>query len=267
MNSQWYKTIVVITGSYGGLGHEICKELDAKGAKLIVTGRDEDKLKNLKRKLPNVVDYVSGDITSSEFRNRLSELLKKYNYLRHVLINNAGISDTGFLENQSNSGIEQMLQVNLLAPILLTKTVLPWLKQAGAGKIVNIGSAFGGIGYPGFSGYSASKFGLRGFSQALNRELADSTVDVMYLAPRAIATGINSKAVNQLNSELKNNVDQPQLVAGKIISAIEKGRSEKFFGWPEKLFVKINGLFPGLVSGSIRKEHKKIKHILSDNTF
>ena len=263
MNNQWYSTLAVITGAYGGLGEEICKQLDDKGVSLILTGRNSDKLQQLKSELKNVVDVLSGDVADMQFRDDLKKLLKQHQSHKHVFINNAGISDVNFLQNQTDEDLERMLQVNLLAPILISKAVLPWLHSANSGKLINIGSTFGAIGYPGFSGYCASKFGLRGFSQALARELADTNVDVQYLAPRAVATKINSSAVNHLNSELKNKVDSPQQIVPQIISAIEKGNSEQFFGWPEKLFVKVNGLFPKVVSGSIKKEHQKIKQILT----
>ena len=262
MSIDWKKQTVIITGAYGGLGKELCYSLDKLGANLIIIGRDNEKLQQLKTKLCNCTILV-GDVNSEEFISELLTLTITQKSKGHILINNAGISSAAFLSEQSSDEIKAQLDVNLLAPIMLCKFLMPWLKSAGSGKIINIGSTFGAIGYPGFSLYSASKFGLRGFSQALNRELSDTNISVQYLAPRAIATSINSDKVNGLNAKLKNAVEKPEDIVPQIIKAIEKNKSEKFFGFPEKLFAKINALFPSVVSNAIKKEHKTIKQILS----
>jgi short-subunit dehydrogenase len=260
---KWQQQTVVITGAYGGLGQQLCHVLSNLGVKLVITGRDQEKLFELQSKLKSSPHVLAGDVVSESFQEDLCQLLREMNSEGHILINNAAMSDVRFLNKQSTKSIKQMLDVNLLAPILLSKTLQPWLSKARIGKIINIGSTFGAIGFPGFSGYCASKFGLRGFSQALSRELSDTSISVQYLAPRAIATGINSNQVDQLNMELKTKVDTPEQLVPQIIAAIEKDKSEKFFGWPEKLFTKINGLFPSVVSGSIQKEHKTIKNYLN----
>ncbi len=262
MSLDWKQQTVIITGAYGGLGKELCYSLNKLGANLIITGRDGDKLQQLKQNLTNSTILV-GDVNSEEFINDLLTLTINKKSEGHILINNAGVSSAAFLSQQSSDEIKAQLDINLLAPIMLSKFLMPWLKTAQSGKIINIGSTFGAIGYPGFSLYSASKFGLRGFSQALNRELADTTVSVQYLAPRAIATNINSDKVNELNVKLKNAVDKPEHIVPQIVRAIEKNKSEKFFGFPEKLFAKINAIFPSVVSNAINKEHKTIKQLLS----
>jgi short-subunit dehydrogenase len=95
---------------------------------------------------------------------------------------------------------------------------------------------------------------LRGFSEALRRELADTRVRVLYFAPRATRTPMNSPAVVALNNELKVAMDDPQLVARQLLGAIRTERDELYLGWPEKLFVKLNGLLPGMVDKSLRKQ-------------
>jgi short-subunit dehydrogenase len=259
MSLDWQQQTIVITGAYGGLGQALSKKLSAMGANLIITGRNAGKLERLKQDLDPATLTLVGEVSSEAFRLSLLKLLDSVKTSGHILINNAGISDAQMLSQQDEIKIKQMIIVNLMAPILLCKSLLPWLESADSAKIINIGSTFGAIGYPGFSGYCATKFGLRGFSQALNRELADTNVLVQYLAPRAIATAINSDEVNVLNQKLKNNVDTVDEILPQIIKAIEKRRSEQFFGWPEKLFAKINGLFPKIVASSINKELKTIK--------
>ena len=116
-----------------------------------------------------------------------------------------------------------------------------------------MGSTFGSIGYPGYATYCASKSGLQRFSEAMNRELDGTGIKVIYLAPRATHTELNSEAVKQLNRRLGNRSDQPEIVAQYVISMLEKEHNSKWIGWPEKLFARINQLLPSIVSRSIKK--------------
>ena len=263
MNVNWNDQTVVITGAYGGLGQALSEALSEQGADLVLLGRDSKKLQQLQEGLKRHSDMVVGDITEQTTISALNQLLENRQSPSHMLINNAALSDANFLNNSNEADTEQVLNVNLLTPIVLSKQLMPWLQQAEQARIVNIGSSFGGIGYPGFSTYCASKFGLRGFTQALNRELLGTTVNAQYLAPRAMATGINTAAVDAMNDTLGNAVDKPRDIAHSIINSIEKNHSEKFYGWPEKLFVKINALLPNVVSKAISKDHKTIKSFLN----
>lgn len=94
--------------------------------------------------------------------------------------------------------------------MLLTHALLPLLQRAPEAAVVNVGSAFGALGHPGFTAYCASKFGLRGFTEALARELADGKIRVLYLAPRVTATAMNDSRVEALNTALGHVVDPPR---------------------------------------------------------
>ena len=264
MKLDWTQQTIVLTGAYGGLGQALAKQLNALGAQLILLGRNPAKLAELKIQLHASVMTVEGDVSDPVTTNNLLQVLQTHHSHQHLLINNAALSHVGFLQNQSATQLKQMLDINLLAPMLMTQKLLPWLKQATTAQVINVGSSFGGIGYPGFSGYCASKFGLRGFSQALKRELSTTQVSVSYLAPRAMSTAINSSAVDAMNKQLGNAVDNPQLVAQQIIKSISKRQTEKFYGWPEKLFVKINALLPSVVSKAIKKDQSTIQTMLND---
>ncbi len=120
--------------------------------------------------------------------------------------------------------------------------------------ILNTGSVFGSIGYPGYAVYSATKFAIRGFTEALRRELADTHVKVHYVAPRATRTGINTSAVERMNAELGVAMDPPELVAKAVCDMLAGGRVEAVLGWPEKFFARVNGVLPRLVDGALRKQ-------------
>ena len=264
MKIDWSQQTIVLTGAYGGLGQVLSQLLLQRGAQLVLVGRDAQKLEQLKASLSDDVKILVGDVCDKTTLEKLKSLLQGCQSQQHMLINNAAISKAGFLAHQTAADVQKMMNINLIAPILLSQQLLPWLKQAKQAQIVNVGSSFGGIGYPGFSTYCASKFGLRGFTQALNRELSDTQVTAHYLAPRAMATEINSSAVDELNAKLGNKVDQPALIAQQLLKAIEKKQTEKFFGWPEKLFVKINGLLPNIVSKAIKKDQATIQSMLKN---
>jgi short-subunit dehydrogenase len=152
-----------------------------------------------------------------------------------------------------------LLNTNLVVPMHLTHALLPWLKSRQEAAIVNIGSTFGSLPFPGFAAYSAAKAGLRGFSQALRRELADSQVAVIHLAPRAIDTPMNSPAVNALNRDLKNPCDTVASVARQIVTAIRKETGERHFGFPERLFAWLNGMAPALIDRGLAGKLATIK--------
>jgi short-subunit dehydrogenase len=155
-----------------------------------------------------------------------------------------------------------MLSTNLSVPIKLCQLFLGQL-QYTKGTIVNVGSSFGSIGYPYQTLYCASKFGLRGFTEALSRELNGSGVKVAYLAPRATDTTINNSKIRALNKELGNKMDSPELVARELLALLDSNQTRRFIGFPEKLFVRINGAFPRIVDNAIAKQLPKIKRFLS----
>ena len=95
---------------------------------------------------------------------------------------------------------------------------------------------------------------MRGFTEALRRELADTSVRVHYVAPRATRTGINTSAVERMNEELGVAMDPPELVAKAVCDMLAGGRAEAVLGWPEKFFARVNGVLPRLVDGALRKQ-------------
>lgn len=242
---------VLLTGASGGIGQAIALQLAANGARLVLVARNTARLAALQAELVGrfPVDHqiFSGDLTNAQTRQELLAFVRDLQGV-DVLINNAGISQFGLAAQQDYT---TQLNTNLLMPMLLTQTLLPELQRKDAAMIVNVGSAFGSIGYPGFTGYSASKFGLRGFTEALKRELADSSVQVLYFAPRATDTAINSDAVVAMNRELGNQSDSPALVAAALLQQIKQNQARRFIGWPEQLFVRVNAILPGLVDKAL----------------
>jgi len=257
---------IVLTGAAGGMGELIATELAARGARLMLADVNEERLMLLGERL--AAEYpgaghtaVAADLCAAEGRARLVQACRDQQGI-DVLINAAGLSQYAMLENQSAGYIELMMSVNLVAPMLLCKELLPLLRAPAEAAIVNIGSTFGAIGHPGFVTYCASKFGLHGFTEALRRELADTSVQVFYVAPRAMQTSMNSDTVVQLNEALGNAMDKPEVVVEKLLRVLSGQSDGDFFlGWPEKLFVRLNGLLPSLVDNALGRQLATIKRL------
>mgnify|MGYP001818214156 FL=1 len=197
---------------------------------------------------------VAADITRQEGRQKcLDGMLDNYGGI-DILINLAGINAFTTFEPQSPESIEKIINVNTLAPMLMSHAVSPHMLARKKGQIVNVGSTFGSIGFPCFTAYSASKFALRGFSQSLRRELADSGIQVTYIAPRAVHTALNSPAVYEMAKQVKMNFDEPEFVANEIVKAVDAGKKEQYIGFPESLFARINGILPGMVDNSLKNQ-------------
>jgi short-subunit dehydrogenase len=248
---------VILTGAAGGIGQQLAQRLDQAGAILILVDLSEDGLQQSRQQLEGD-DHITiaADLTTESDRSRIVDSAMERFGRIDTLINCAGINPFGAFADQNPALIQKTLDINLIAPMMLTHAVLPHMHKQGGGHIVNIGSTFGSIGFAWFTAYSTSKFGLRGFSQALRRELDGSNIDVTYVAPRAVKTAINSPAVYEMAEKIKMNFDEPSLVADKIMLAIEKHKRDVYIGFPESLFVRINAIAPGIVDNALRKQNK-----------
>jgi short-subunit dehydrogenase len=243
---------ILLTGASGGLGRELARQLAQSGAAVLLAGRDAAKLEALISGIGETgpkLDRVVSDLSTAEGLAATAEAARAFQV--NVLINNAGVLAFGLFDTQTWASSHAVLETNLAAPMRLTQALLPWFKTRPQAAIVNIGSTFGSLPFPGFAAYSAAKAGLRAFSQSLRRELADSQVEVIHVAPRAIDTPLNTAAVNALNRDLGSASDSAQAVARQIVAAIRAGRGERHLGFPERLFAWINGSFPALVDRAL----------------
>lgn len=249
----------VVTGASGGIGEHIALALAPSCTTLLLVGRNSDKLAAVRDTIntrhPTVaVQLVSADLSTQDGRDALLAAAHTVTGGINLLANIAGISEFHSFESQDARRIEQLVATNLTSPMLVCQQLLPLLLKQRSAQIINVGSVFGDIGFPGFAAYCASKFGLRGFSQALRRELADTPVRVRYFAPRATRTPINSSTVDAMNAELKTHVDDPAAVAEAFMRFLAGNKSEAVLGWPERFFVFINRLRPSITDGALGKQ-------------
>lgn len=206
-------TCTVLTGATGGIGQALAERLLSVTDHLIVSGRHEPTLQTLCDRLdPTRTHAVVGDLDHDHARSALVDRVHSLGGC-DLLINNAGVNDFHAFATQADSSVEAVIRSNLLTPMLLTRRLLPCLLQSEQAQVINMGSGLGQVGFPGFAAYCASKFGLRGFTEALHREYAGTGLRVRYFAPRATATSINSPAVMAMNQALRAPLDTTDRVA------------------------------------------------------
>lgn len=246
---------VILTGAAGGIGSLLARLLADREADCALIDADADALREVCRPLSGAI-AIPADLSASdpclEAAQRAMTALGGVD----VLINLAGLMSFCTYEDEDIKRVERLINVNLLAPMVLSRAVLPAMLTQDAGQIVNVGSMFGSIGFAYFTAYSASKFGLRGFSQALRRELADTNVSVTYISPRAVKTPINTSAIMKMNIATKSKMDEPEWTAEKIVQAVEAGRKESYLGFPESLFARLNGVWPALIDTGTRAQNR-----------
>jgi len=248
---------LLVTGASGGIGRALCRRLHARGARLVLNCVSAAALGELARELGPRHLPVAADIGTTEGRDMLARAGAQAGI--DGIINLAGVLDFALFAEQEPQRIGRLLEVNTLGTILLTRALLPQLLERPRARIVNVGSIFGSIGHPGFAVYCASKAAVKTFSEALGRELADTAVSVAYIAPRATRTALNSDRVAALNQALGNKTDSPEQVAEAIVALLEDGAPQRFLGWPERLFVKLNALAPALVRQALVRKLPLIK--------
>ncbi len=183
------KKTVLITGSSRGLGESLARTFAEHGYNVILHGRDREKLNAVRRSiLKNDVDcsVVVGDIAEKSTINRLTLYAKKLDI--DILINNAAIFTNKLLEAITEDEIKKIIAVNLVAPIVLTKSVYGFFREKGKGQIININSVAGKTFNMDESVYSATKHGLKGFMTAFQFEAIKHNVAVVNVYPGAIDT-------------------------------------------------------------------------------
>ena len=260
---------VLITGASGGIGGAIARQLVTRGASLILVNRQREKLEALAGELRAAggeVLTLVGDLSVAGQPASLVQSAIEQAGSVDVLINCAGVQNFGFFAQESAADTATLFNVNTLVPIAMVNAVLPHMLQQRKGQIVNVGSIFGSIGFPCFASYSASKFALRGFSEALRRELVGTGVGVTYVAPRFTRTAFNRSVVARMADALKMSQDEPESVAASVIASIERDEHDRYLGWPEKIFVRINSLLPRLVDRSLIKQVDLMRPFASETS-
>ena len=181
---------VIVTGASRGLGLAITQRLVAEGFRVIaVARRESDPLREaIAAAPPDALVFAPFDLGEIDALPGFVAALKKHHGAPYGLVNNAGLGTEGLLANMHNSQIEELLRINVAAPILLTKYVVRNMMAAGGGRVVNISSIIGSTGYSGLSVYGSTKAALIGFTKSLAREVGRLGITVNAVAPGFMST-------------------------------------------------------------------------------
>ncbi len=244
---------ILLTGASSGLGRSLARQLSVAGARLVITARRADRLEALQREMDRdgfVCHTVVGDLTVEDVRLELLETcLQKLGGL-DCLINNAGIGAMGRFDTASNNRIRQIFELNFFAMVDLIRLCLPTLKQGNDPLIVNIGSVLGHRAAPLKSEYSASKFAIHGFSDALRAELTTIPLGVLLVSPGTINSQFFDSAIEDTTGKkwVRNSAMQPEYVARKIIAAMVRRKHELILPTSGKALVWLDRLCPTLAN-------------------
>jgi short-subunit dehydrogenase len=244
---------VLLTGATGGIGQAVARKLLAAGASVLLSGRSPGRLSALVRELdaqrgtrPSLhAHWHAADLCDAGMASALADTARRWGC--NVVVHGAGAPAFGQLVATDPARLAQTLHTNLVAPMLLTQALLPHLCEQARAQVICIGSVLGRIGLPGYSVYSASKFGLRGFAEALRRELRNTSVRVQYLGPRSTRTAFNDAAVEHYNQRTGTAMDDVDTVAEALLRLLQDEAAERFLGFPEAWAVRLNGLAPALM--------------------
>lgn len=252
---------VIVTGASSGIGAALARRLAERGAKVVVTARREELLRQLVGEIRTrygSAEFVAGDITEAATRQAVLERAQEQFGGVDVLVNNAGVGAFGRFDEADPQRLQQLFEVDFFAALELTRSALPVLKQGRRPAIVNIGSILGRQAIPLAAEYCAAKFALRGFSDALRIELAKSGVDVLLVSPGTTDTGFFTNVL-EMKSRLpwrKEGVRQgmtPEATAAAIVRALEAGKRELIPGVGPKMLALANRFVPGIVDWFLRR--------------
>lgn len=227
MTSRFVNKTVIVTGASEGVGAAAAKLFHNEGANVVIVARRQEMLDSLARKLGNQTLALAADVTDREQLASVVERTVQTFQGVDVLVNNAGFNHRGGLDKIGVDSIEQIVNVNLKAPIVMTKLALTHLLKS-KGAIVNVASLAGMIPMPDEATYCATKFGLRGFSFSLAEELRETGVTVSTVAPGPIETGFILTDLEEVPDYVFSQpMSTAEQVADLILDCAEDGCRER----------------------------------------
>ena len=248
----------VVTGAASGIGRAIADSLARRGCHLALADVDAEKLEETAKMAAGSGVRVSRHLVDVADRQMVATFPQAV-AARHggvdILVNNAGVAIGGTFEEVSEEDFEWLFEINFWGVVRMTRAFLPLLRRSDDARIVNLSSVFGLISPPGHTAYSASKFAVRGFSNALRNELAGTNIGVTVVHPGGVATSIADNArpaksdtpeeIAQRKATFKKLARLPPEVAGEIIvKAIERRKARVLVGGDARMMAIVERLAP-----------------------
>ena len=264
--------IALITGGSRGLGLEIARQICARGGKVALLARDADELARAKSELgrfgTDVLTIQCDLLESAQIQSAVQQTLQHFRKI-DILINNAGMIEVGPLAHLQLKDFDRTMRLHFWAPYILQLLVVPQMRVRGGGRIVNISSIGGRIAVPHMAAYSASKFALAGFSDAIRPELATDNIFVTTVTPGLMRTGshIHATFKGDHAAEYKwfdwsrkipfasISVDR---AARKIVQACQRGKPALIMPFSAYFLIAANALFPNLFARMMRMFNRSL---------
>ena len=253
--------VALITGGSRGLGLEIARQICARGAKVALIARDAEELARAKTDLDrfatDVLTIQCDLLETAQIQSAAQQTLHRFGKI-DILINNAGIIEIGPIEHMQLKDFDRAMRLHFWAPFILYLLVTPYMRANG-GRIVNISSIGGRIAVPHMAAYSASKFALTGFSDAIRAELARDNIFVTTVTPGLMRTGsqIHAKFKGDHSAEYKwfdwsSKIPFASIsverAARKILNACQRGKPALVMPCSAYFIIAANALFPNLTA-------------------
>ena len=252
--------VIIITGASSGIGEATARLFASNGYRVVLAARRIEQLNNLaqdiRSKGGNPLVVVTDITKNDQIENLVSQTLNYFGQI-DILLNNAGLGRLEWLEKLDPiSDIEYQIKVNLIGMIQMTRAVLPYMIERKQGHIINIGSIAGLIATPTYSVYAASKYGLRGFTEALRREVNIHGINVTGIYPGGVATKFGEKAgINR-----KTKISTPRFlkltsedVAKAVFRVVQKPYRDVIIPELMRPTVWLSVLFPGVFDRIIER--------------
>ncbi|MBV7529459.1 SDR family oxidoreductase [Chitinophaga sp. sic0106] len=263
MNNFYQHKTIVITGGSSGIGKALVAEMVKQGANVAVCGRKQAALEAMKNELgaKDVFTFVADVSVENDCKAFIEAVIARFGKI-DVLINNAGISMRALFKDLDLNVLKSLMDINFWGTVYCTKYAYPSI-QANKGSIVGVSSIAGYRGLPARTGYSASKFAMQGFLEALRTENLRTGVNVMWVCPGFTASNIRNTALNpqgQAQSETPLNEDKlmsAEEVAARICTAIAKRKRTLVLTTQGKLTVLLSKLIPGILDGIVFNHFRK----------
>jgi len=254
--------VALITGGSRGLGLEIALQICARGGKVALIARDAEELARAKTELDRsateVLTIQCDLLESAQIQSAVQQTIQRFGKI-DILINNAGIIEIGPLAHMQLKDFDRAMRLHFWAPYILQLLIVPLMRAKGGGRIVNISSIGGRFAVPHMAAYSASKFALAGFSDAIRPELAQDNIYVTTVTPGLMRTG------SQVHAKFKGDhaaeyrwFDRSRKIpfasisveraARKILSACRRGKPALIMPLSAYLIIAANALFPNLTA-------------------
>ncbi|MGH3833830.1 MAG: SDR family NAD(P)-dependent oxidoreductase [Pseudonocardiaceae bacterium] len=228
----------LVTGGSSGIGAAIAEGLAAAGCRVVVLGRDPERLDALARRIG--ARALVADLSSAPGLSRAAEAAAGVD----LLVNSAGRGWAGDLATMAPADIDSLVALNLLAPLRLARAALPGMRERGRGHLVFV-SSIAAVGVGGEAVYAATKAGLRGFAASVRHEVASEPIRVTTLLPGAVRTPFFDHRGLAYNRRFPRQVD-PRTVASALIKALERGDAEVFVPRWLTVAARVKGATPEL---------------------